>query len=343
MTKLLNTTFFVFFVLVLNAQNKFTYLEDRTFKDYNEMIGYNFVPKVKEIPNEYDEDLRAGEYSFGITRANLYVDGEGVKGVYNINQSDQQEYGYKLSLMNARDPTSRGHLKIILNKARQVDALIFKKDRDEKEVIFFLGETPERIVEREEAYFTDKFEVELEATDSIWNKTIRPFFSVENRFQDRLEINDSTSITFTETIKITEKKKRIKKDKSDKKEKKKRGKKAQVMEEDKAAMKALGLEEAEDPKNEVKLKIDKSYFIEIKQKLKMENGTVEDKVWNYPIKKVVEREDEEAEPGDPRFELDFTTNKGDHIYLYLTGRRTIMYMQFIGRKFLMRENAAAEK
>ncbi len=337
MNKLLHTFFFLCFVISLNAQNKFTYIEDRVFHTYNDMIGYNFVPKAMEIPREYDEDLNAGEYSFGITRANLYVDGGELKGVYNINNSDSQDYGFKLVLMNARDPTSLGHLKIIVNKNKQVDALIFKKDRDEKEIIFFLAQTPERLIEREEVYFTDKFEIKLEATDSIWNKTIRPFFVVENKFQDRLEVNDSTSVTFIETIKITEKKKRVKKKKKNKKEE--LTEEEIMMEEDKAAMKALGLEDEEDdPKENIKLKIDKSYFIEIKQKLKYDNGTVEDMVWNYPIKKVVEREDEQAEPGQNRYELDFTTNKGDHIYLYMTGRRTISSMQFIDRKFLMRGN-----
>ena len=92
----------------------------------------------------------------------------------------------------------------------------------------------------------------------------------------------------------------------------------------------------DDPKENIKLKIDKSYYIELKQKVKLDNGTVEDKLWNYPIKKVVEREDEFAEPGQNRFELEFTTNKGDKIFLYMSHDRTISSMQFIGRKFLMR-------
>ena len=337
MNKLIHTFLLLCFVFCLNAQNKFTYIEDRVFNNYNDIIGYKFVPKAMEIPHEYDEDLGAGEYSFGVTRANLYVDGGELKGVYNINNTDQQDYGYKMTLMNARDPTSQGHLKIIVNKNKNVDALIFKKDRNEKEIIFFLGETPERLIEREEKYFTDKFEIKLEETDSIWNQTIRPFFIVENKFQDRLEVKDSTSISFIETIKITEKKKRVKKKKKNKEEE--LTEEEQIMEEDKMAMKALGLEtEDDDPKENIKLKIDKSYFIEVKQKVKYDNGTSEDMVWNYPIKKVVEREDEHAEPGQNRFELDFTTNKGDHIYLYMTGKRTITSMQFIGRKFLMRGN-----
>ena len=71
MNKLIYTFFFLCFVISINAQNKFTYIEDRVFNTYTDMIGYNFVPKKMEIPHEYDEDLRAGEYSFGITRVNL--------------------------------------------------------------------------------------------------------------------------------------------------------------------------------------------------------------------------------------------------------------------------------
>lgn len=339
MKKLIPTLLLLCFVISLNAQDRFTYIEDRVFHTYNDMLGYKFVPNGMEIPHEYDEDLSAGEYSFGITRANLYVDGGELKGVYNVNQADQQPYGYKLALMNARNPTSQGHLKIIVNKNKHVDALIFKKDRNEKEIIFFLGETPERLAVKEEKYFTDKFEIEIEETDSIWNQTIQPFFSMTKRSQDRLEINDSTTISFVETIKITEKKKRGKKNKKEEKEEEEElTEEEQLMEEDKMAMKALGLETDEEEEKDVKLKIDKSYFIEIKEKVKYEDGVVEHVVTNYPIKKVVEREDTHAGPEENRYELDFTTIKGDHIFLYLTGKRTIASMKFVDRKFLMRGN-----
>ena len=69
----------------LPAQNTYSYISDRKFKDPTDLIGYDFRPNLLEIREEREEELDAGSYSFGITMNNLYVDGPGIKGVYSIN------------------------------------------------------------------------------------------------------------------------------------------------------------------------------------------------------------------------------------------------------------------
>ena len=114
-------------VMTLQAQSMFSYITDKRFKDPSDLVGYNFVPNFMEIPDETEGDLDPGDYSFGISQNNLYVQGEEISGVYSLNNINPTEYGYKLLLMNARDPRIQGHLKVILNKYAQVDALVFKR------------------------------------------------------------------------------------------------------------------------------------------------------------------------------------------------------------------------
>ena len=70
-----------------------------------------------EIPGNYNPTMvKAGEYSFGITRGRLYVNGNReIEGLYEINNIEPANYGYRILLLNSRNPSDRGHLKIILN------------------------------------------------------------------------------------------------------------------------------------------------------------------------------------------------------------------------------------
>jgi hypothetical protein len=195
------------------GQKQYSYMTDRVFKDQLDLYGYNFVPNQMEIPNETQKDLKMGEYSFGVLGANLYVDGGDLKGVYSINNIDPADFGYKLNLMNARDPTIQGHLKIILTKYGHVDALVFKRSTKEKEIVFYLPEIPNNLRLIEKEYFTDRFEVPLKDIDELWGQRFRPFLRVhdDQNIQERLQMKDSTSITFIEKVIRTEKKQRSKK------------------------------------------------------------------------------------------------------------------------------------
>ena len=159
------------------AQEDYSYISDRKFKDPTDLMGYDFVPGIMEIKGESQEELGPGEYSFGVTQANLFVKGEGIEGVYSINNINTTDYGYKLLLMNARNPTIQGHLKMVLNNREQVDALIFKRTTNEQELIFYQAQMSEDQRHEEDAFFSGRWEQELEHQDSIWGMTIRPFFS----------------------------------------------------------------------------------------------------------------------------------------------------------------------
>ncbi|HMG14188.1 MAG TPA: hypothetical protein VK590_02005, partial [Saprospiraceae bacterium] len=206
----------------LNAQPGYSYVSDRKFKDPTDLLGYNFRPFRWEIKDEKEENITAGSYSFGITQSNLYVDGKDIKGVYSINNINPTKFGYQLVLMNARNPALQGHLKVVLNAKRQVEALIFKRSTKEKEIIFHLPILTEEQRTKEEQYFTDKNELKIENADSIWGRIIRPFLVSynENGIQDKIIPTDSVLIKFETRTTIIEKKIKEKKPPKPKKEKK---------------------------------------------------------------------------------------------------------------------------
>jgi len=198
------------------AQEQYSYMTDRIFTKQTDMIGYNFVPDFMEIPNESDAELKVGEYSFGITTNNLFVEGKGIKGVYSVNNIDKAEYGFIFKLMNARDPTVQGHLKVIQNKYGHVEALVFKKSTKEKEIIFHLPRIPKKLRLKEKSYFTGRWDMVNNDVDSLWGKRIYPFIKVhidENGVQERLQLADSTYISFVEKVTVIEKKQKKKKKK----------------------------------------------------------------------------------------------------------------------------------
>ena len=85
-----------------------------------------------------------------------------------------------------------------------------------------------------------------------------------------------------------------------------------------------------------KYKIVKEYFVEVRGILQYDDGTREDKTQKFPIRKVVEREDELAKMHEERFQVDFTSDKNQKIYLYLTGDKTVSTFELNNQLFLMR-------
>jgi len=355
------------------AQEDFTYISDRKFFLPDHLIGYDFRPNFMEIPNETEEELSPGEYSFGISTSNLYVDGGEIKGVYSVNNINPTEYGYKLMLMNARDPTVQGHLKVIVNRRAQVEALVFKRSNKEKEMIFFQAPITEDLYNQEKAYFTDKNEIQMEEQDSVWGLKVYPFMRIhydQGGVQERLQISDSTSIEFVEKVTIIEKKKKKRKKRGKKKNRKAdkelEMEEGEIVEEemegeneeieveeieaeeeltvDPGAMppveSAESMEEAiaEDQDVEVKIKIVKEYFINIRTILTFEDGTTEDKIEEIPIKKNFTLYETEAK-GDPTvapFELEISPKKGKPITMRLTKNKTISSIYIEGKHYLMR-------
>ncbi len=197
----------------LQAQgDKYTYLTDKKFNSTEDLFGYTFVPGIMERtqPGQTSQgeqvDISAGSVKFGVTRGNLFVKGKGIDGVHNINQINSTDYGYKLILMNARDPKQQGHLKIIKLKS-YVDALVFKASNDADEVIFLLPEISESLQKSEKEYFTDRNEIELEYEEDIWGMEMNPFFKVfmPKRVYQRVQKADNVKISFIQTETIIEK------------------------------------------------------------------------------------------------------------------------------------------
>ncbi|MFT4758476.1 MAG: hypothetical protein ACI9XO_002810 [Paraglaciecola sp.] len=63
------------------ATAQYTYITDRRFFDPTDLTGYDFRPDRMEIPNEIETELDPGDYSFGISTNNLYVENEAIKKV----------------------------------------------------------------------------------------------------------------------------------------------------------------------------------------------------------------------------------------------------------------------
>lgn len=358
----------IFVVIILGntfsalAQDDFTYISDRKFFTPNSLIGYDFRPNYLEIPNDTEEELSPGEYSFGISRSNLYVDGGDLKGVYSVNNINPTEYGYKLVLMNARDPRIQGHLKVILNKRAQVEALVFKRSNKDPEIIFFQAIIPEALQAKEQDFFTDRYDIPLEEQDSIWGMELQPFMRIhqdEGGVQERLQIADSTSISFIEKITVIEKKKKKRKKKKDKEAEEETEVMAtseeeievteleieETLEADPGAFppveEAEDMEQAidEEQKENVKVKIIKEYFIQLRTILTFEDGAVENKIEEIPIKKKFTLYETETN-GDPTiapFEYEIMPKKGKNpITLRLTKKKTISSIEINGKHYMMR-------
>jgi len=322
--------------LQLFAQDRFTYVSDRQFFEPSDLFGYQFVPAGLEKPGDYDMELSPGEYSFGITAKNLYIKGEDIDGVFSINNINSTDYGFRLLLMNARNPALQGHLKIILTKKREVEALVLRRSKSDSEVIFLMAQIPAEEQKADKAFFSNYGDLKIETADSLWGKSIRPFFRIDSdrRMQERLTVEDSVKITFIENVEVIEK---------IKKTKKKKKRKEEVSEIDNPEDEVVAEEEEErenidgdrteltvddaavppitqdmvDAQN-IKTKIIKTHFVEVKSFLSYTDGTSEMKVWTFPIEKVSLREDEMAQAGEEKFQMAFEAGKGKELYLYMT-------------------------
>ncbi len=320
----------IFLVLATWAQAQHSYLSDRRFFTPDELIGYDFKPAVKEVPNERKEDLTPGQYSFGITHTNLYVKGEGLEGVYNINNMQPEDFGFKLTLMNARDARLQGHLKVILNKYNMVEALIFKRSPNDKETIFYMPAIPSKVRDDEKAFFTDRGELVIQAPDSIWGKKIYPFFRMhsQDRVQERLRMKDSTSISFVEEVTIEEK---------DVKKRKKDTDPAEATAADSVAVGATAMPADSLAANpDKKVKITKEYFVVVRSIVQFEDGMREDKTWKHQVKRISEKEDKKAGMQEERYQWEFVNDKKDNIILYLNGDHTVSTMIINDKTYKMR-------
>ena len=305
----------------VGAQRTYSYINDRKFLDPTDLVGYNFRPCKMEIKDASTKDINAGDYSFGISQSNLYVDGGDIKGVYSVNNINTTEFGFKLLLMNARDPTLQGHLKIVLNKASQVELLLFKRSTKDKEIIFYQKAIDEPQAKQDLKYFTDRNELVIQHADSLWGKKVVPFFVTNNQssIQTRLNSTDSCTVRFVEVVTIIDKTK--KKDKPI------------VAKEDSTATPLANAKKTVEAKKDIK--IIKEHFVYVRNFSKNESGVTEDKITKYEVKSVVEKQDKSVSPDGDRYQITIATNKGD-LYVYLTAARTVNYIDVAEKSYLVR-------
>lgn len=319
------------------AQKSLSYINDRRFNDPTDLLGYNFRPTMMEIKDVKKQNLVPGSYAFGVTQNNLYVEGEGIAGVFSVNNINSTEYGFKLLLMNARDPTLQGHLKIILNRKKEVEALVFLRSNKDKETIFYIAALPNDLDKKEKEYFTDKGEMIIAHPDSLWGKTVRPFFTIHQQqlLQQRLEMKDSATIQFREKITIIDKSKKKDKDKDKTKDNAAASDSTSTSMQTTAAVDNNKGKGASDNAKNKDIKIVKEHFVYIRSLLKYDDGTEEDKEVEYKIKNYDLKEDKNVDLEGDRYLLLISTNKGE-MNVFLNGNKAINSIEFDGKLYYVR-------
>jgi hypothetical protein len=300
------------------AQTHYSYISDRKFRSITDLVGYNFCPNEMEIKDVSKNHLQAGRYTFGITQNNLYVDGEGIKGVYSVNNMTPTKFGYQLHLMNANNPTLQGHLKIFLNDRKEVDALMFRRSQKDKEAIFYQADIPSDLSEREERFFTDRNELELKAVDSLWGKMIRPFLYIDgnSRVQERLRIADNSSFEFSEKVTIIDKTKK---------------KDAKTPE---TTPVSEGVDSTIDKK---KVKIIKEHFAKIHFVDKNPDGTLaREQTVEMKLEEAVMREDTRSTNPEDKYQITLKPKGGKPFFIYLNTKKLVSYIDIDGKRYHMR-------
>jgi hypothetical protein len=312
------------FATLGNAQSHYSYISDRKFRSITDLIGFTFCPNEMEVKDVSKNTVPAGRYSFGITQNNLYVDGEGIKGVYSVNNMTPTKFGYQLHLMNANNPTLQGHLKVFLNDRKEVDAIMFKRSQKEKEAIFYQAEIPADLSEREDNFFTDRNELEIKQIDSLWGKKIRPFLMVdENRVQERFRVSDNVNFEFSEKVTIIDKTKK----KNDKTEATANSTVASGTEKLDSAMLL----------DKKKVKIIKEYFVKIHLVDKNPDGTLAaDKSLDYKLDDFSMKEDLKSGNSDDRYQITLKPKGDKPFYIYLNNKKMVSFVMIDGRRFHLR-------
>lgn len=313
---------------VARAQfDTYTYVSDRRFTDPTDLLGWQFRPGELEIKDEKKVAFSPGEYRFGVTQNNLFVEGPEIAGVYSINNINPTEYGYVLNLMNARNPTLQGHLKVILNKNRQADAVIFKRSPREKEMVFWLPLLSERDYREEGQWFTDRKELFLPVIDSLWSAQIHPFLLLDQQSgkQQRLTMDDSTYLHFSREIhrSIKDKKKR---------------KKGEVSLVDSLGLTIEDLMADSLLREEAGVIIEERIadFVRFKTRLVYDDGGTKWVEEQYEIRRVSERADKKARDGGEKYLWEIELKNGERINLYLDTYRYASSLEWGPNWYLMR-------
>lgn len=295
------------------AQKKYhTYISDRSFNDPSDLVGYVFRPSMYEVPYQEKRDIKAGKYVFSITSNKLFVEGDSnIQGIYNINNIKPAEYGYQLLLMNARSPELQGHLKVVLNDKKQVDALIFRRSAKDQEIIYFQAKIPSLIAEKEKKYFTDKGELIVYDETDLWGNSFHPFFRIfSGGAYERVYAADSVKINFI--------RKGIMKGKRN------------------YAARTVSMDDAFTTKGIKEPKVEYEYFIEVRSYVIHDSGYRSVMNWKYPVQKVM-RQAENMNSSKRRYHYEVQIKKDDPINIYLSPDRALHSIEIEGITYAVRE------
>ncbi|MBK7341620.1 MAG: hypothetical protein IPJ06_00085 [Saprospiraceae bacterium] len=325
----LSTSILFLYVSILSAQFvSYTYVSDRKFQDPTDLIGWQFRPSELEIPDTRKSSFGPGEYSFGVTQNNLFIEGPDIAGVYSINNINPADYGYILNLMNARNPTLQGHLKVILNKYRQADAVIFKRSPNEKEIIFWLPLLSQKEYDTKGEWYTDRRENFLADKDSLWGSSIMPFLLIDqvNNKQQILSIDDSTSFRFTREIEHTLKKKKLKK------------KEVDLIDSLQLSIADLLADSALLAETGARIETQIVDYLTFKTRLLFEDGGTEWVEKRLEIKSLDEKVDKNVSEGGEKYMLEVGLKNGEFLFIFLDTWRHVSSLEWGPRRYLMRGN-----
>lgn len=303
------------------AQKKqHSYITDREFHEPSDLIGYIFRPNMYEVPYQEKRPIKAGDYVFSITKNKLYVQGnQEIEGVYDLNNIKPAEYGFKLLFMNAHYPSEQGHLKVILNDDKHVDALIFRRSQEHKEVIYFQAIMSEGIAAKETEYFTDDGELVIDSENDLWGTSFRPFFRVfGSGLNERIYPADSVKINFIKRA-INQ------------------GKELQFNESGQPfEAQTVSLDDAFVAKGGKAKKIQYEHFVEVRSYVTFDSGLRNVKVWKYPIVKIQPQADRPDVEGNRRYYYQINVKKADPLYVYVSPDHAVQSIEIEGITYTTR-------
>ncbi len=167
---------------------EYTYVTDRQFLDQNDLFGFTFVPSKGKLSNALFEDpIKLGLVQFRFTTQGLFITervtytttgikGENEKKTYNMSISQITNEGgcYYVTLIDLNNADIQGYFKTCPQKGF-ITKVHFKPEPTATERIYFIANTPDHILERDNNYFTHERYHSIESQNDFIGKAIFPY------------------------------------------------------------------------------------------------------------------------------------------------------------------------
>lgn len=179
----------------------YTYKTDMLFYQDGDLQGFTFYPNEYQHNNEDKNAVKAGDVSIHFTPSMAYFKGISALNTFNIISFNQIKNGYKLDLLDTKNPTFRGSVEIYINAKHQCEGILFF-NKQLGQYAFFLPEKSEFQLEKEAAYFTIKDDYKVSSYADVIGTTIKPYMQVKNQYDnfeyEKIIPKDSIKISFEE-------------------------------------------------------------------------------------------------------------------------------------------------